>query len=222
MATGMNAQVAANKAAVQDASSISFERFGGMCAMLAGVAGFLYAVGFVIIPRIAPKSGNLAVIFYSLFLMLGAIFTTAALLALYNHLKQTDGSFALWGLLLGIIGAGGALVHGGYDLGAAINPSANAGSDLPNQVDPRGLLTFGVMSVGLFVMSWLAGRTPNFPKNFAYLGYLSAVLMIILYLGRLIILDANNLALVVPALLAGFIVNPAWYLWLGTLLRKNG
>jgi hypothetical protein len=39
--------------------------------------------------------------------------------------------------------------------------------------------------------------------------------MIILYLGRLIILQATSIAIVIPALLEGFIVNPIWYIWLG-------
>jgi hypothetical protein len=45
--------------------------------------------------------------------------------------------------------------------------------------------------------------------------------MIILYLGRLIILQATSLAIVIPALLEGFIVNPVWYLWLGLSLMRN-
>jgi len=62
----------------------------------------------------------------------------------------------------------------------------------------------------------------SFPKGLAYLGYLSAVLMIILYLGRLVILQATSMAIVIPALLEGFIVNPLWYVWLGlTFLRSQ-
>ena len=55
----------------------------------------------------------------------------------------------------------------------------------------------------------------------AYLGYVSAILMILLYLGRLIILQATSLAIVIPALLEGFIVNPLWYIWLGLTLMRN-
>ncbi|MBI5838774.1 MAG: hypothetical protein HZB19_01605 [Chloroflexi bacterium] len=61
----------------------------------------------------------------------------------------------------------------------------------------------------------------NFPKGLAYLGYLSATLMLVLYLGRLIILQAANLVIVIPALLEGFIVNPIWYLWLGLALLRG-
>ena len=59
-------------------------------------------------------------------------------------------------------------------------------------------------------------------SGLAYLGYISASLMVVLYLGRLIVLEATSLAIVIPALLEGFIVNPLWYVWLGlTLLRSQ-
>jgi hypothetical protein len=38
----------------------------------------------------------------------------------------------------------------------------------------------------------------------------------------LILLQATSPAIVIPALLEGFIVNPLWYAWLGlTLLRSQ-
>lgn len=217
----MTAESLAGNIESEQVSSVSFQRFGGLCAMLAGASGFLYAVFFVIVPRVVDNPGTANIAMYSLFLMLGGVFTTAALLALYNRLRETDTSFALWSLILGIIGAGGAIIHGGYDLANALNPPAGTNGDFPFQVDPRGLLTFGVAGIGLFTASWLMTRNPHFPKSLGYLGYLSATLLIILYLGRLIILDANNLAIVIPALLAGFIINPAFYIGLGTILRRN-
>jgi hypothetical protein len=52
----------------------------------------------------------------------------------------------------------------------------------------------------------------------SYLGYLAAVLLIILYLGRLIIYTPTNPVILIPALLSGFLVNPIWYIWLGISL----
>ena len=51
-----------------------------------------------------------------------------------------------------------------------------------------------------------------------YGGYLLAALLVILYLGRLIILDANNPLILGPAALAGFLLGPGWYTWLGLTL----
>ena len=189
----------------------SFERFAGWGAVLAGLSGFLYSISFIVLRNELDSA---------LFLMLGGLFSTSALTALYQRLRETEGGFALLGLLLSLSGVLGAAIHGGYDLANAIHPPTTSTSG-PNPVDPRGLLTFGLSGLGLFLLSWLLSQDTRFPRGLAYLGYLSAVLMILLYLGRLIIVEATNLAIVVPALLEGFIVNPIWYFWLGLNFMRS-
>ncbi len=209
----MSTQSASNPVDIVTTQSSSFERFAGLCAILAGISGLLYSISFVLLKN------DLLI---ALFLMLGGLFSTAALAAVYNRLKETDATFALWALLLSIAGAFGAIIHGGYDLANAINPPAVtvALASLPNAVDPRGLLTFGVAGLGVFGIAWLMGRSRHFPRGLSYWGYLLAVLLVVLYLGRLIILDPKNPVVLVDALLSGFIVNPVWYLWLGVVLWR--
>jgi len=184
----------------------SFEKFAGWTAVFAGISGFLYSVAFIVL-----QSNLLS----ALFLMLGGLFATATLTALYQRLRATESGFALLGLLLTLSAALGSAIHGGYDLSNALHPPASLPTDLPNPIDPRGLLTFGVAGLGLFLLAWLMTQERRFPRGLAYLGIFSAILMIILYLGRLIILQATSIAIVIPALLEGFIVNPIWYIWLG-------
>jgi hypothetical protein len=191
--------------------SASFERFAGVCAILSGAPGLLYAVAFVVLQN---------VLLSGLFLMFGGLLTSAALLAVYERLRETDPSFALLALVLGLAGSLGSMVHGGYDLANAVNSQFSL-PDLPNPVDPRGLLTFGVAGIALFVVAWLIGRGGQFPRGLGYLGYASAVLLLALYLGRLIVLDPGSLLIVVPALLSGFVINPLFYLWLGMILLRG-
>ncbi len=201
--------------------STSFEKFAGLCAILAGLIGFLYSLAFIVISRSAPAAGGLL---SALFLMLGGLLATAALAGVYQRLRETDAAFALWALLLGLTGAIGSTIHGGYDLANAINPpdaSVSSLANLPNPIDPRGLLTFGVAGIALFVVAWLIGRGGQFPKGLGSLGYLLAILLVVVYLGRLIVLDATSLVIVAPALLAGFLVNPIWYIWLGLTLWRG-
>jgi hypothetical protein len=208
----MTSQTNADVAGAVPAWSASFERFAGACAVVVGASGFLYAVAFIILQN-ALLGG--------LFLMLGGLLSTAVLAAVYHRLRRTDAAFALWALLLGIAGALGSAVHGGYDLANAINPVSSVPTDLPNPVDPRGLLTFGVAGVALFVVAWLIGRGGQFPRGLAYLAYTSAVLLLALYLGRLIVLDPTNPTILVPALLNGFLVNPVFYAWLGLAFLRG-
>ena len=191
----------------------SFEKFARWSAILAGLSGFLYSTSFIVL-----RDNLLS----ALFLLLGGLFSAVALTALYQRVRETESGFALLGFLLSLGAALGSAIHGGYDLANALHPPASSNMDLPNAIDPRGLLTFGIAGLGLFVLSWLVAQELTFPKGLAYLGYLSAILMIVLYLGRLIILEATNPAIVIPALLEGFIVNPLWYVWLGWTLARTG
>lgn len=210
----MTTRTEAGRAGAPTLRFASFERLAGVCAILVGVSGFLYAVAFVVLQN-ALLSG--------LFLMSGGLLTTAVLVAVYERLRRTEATFALWALLLGMAGALGSAAHGGYGLANAINPVSPVPADLPNPVDPRGLLTFGVAGIALLVVAWLIGRGAEFPRGLGYLAYASAALLLALYLGRLILLDPTNPMILVPALLSGFLINPALYLWLGlALLRGPG
>jgi hypothetical protein len=198
----------------------SFQKFAGLLAIAAGIAGFLYSLSFIVISRSAPELG---VTLSGLFLMAGGLFSSAALVALYKRFEASDEGFALWALVLGIGSTFGATVHGAYDLANALNPPASnlpSLADLPNQVDPRGLFTFGVAGLAILVFSWLINSSRALPKNFAYMGFMLGVLLIVIYLGRLIILDATSPVIVIPALLTGFVISPVWYIWLGIHLRR--
>ncbi|HBY98725.1 MAG: hypothetical protein M5U01_38710 [Ardenticatenaceae bacterium] len=213
----MASHAVANRAGIAPMPSTAFERFAGLCGMLVGVVGFLYSVSFIVL-----RNDLLS----ALFLMLGGLLTTAVLVALYERLRETNASVALWALLLGLVGAAGSAIHGGYDLANTINaPEAIPANlaNLPSQIDPRGLLTFGVAGMALLVIAWLITRGGQLPKGLGSLGYLLAILLIIVYLARLIVLTPTNPVLLVPALLTGFVVNPIWYIWLGlTLWRGRG
>src|SRR5581483_4981577 len=122
----------------------------------------------------------------------GGLASSAALVAIYERVRGTEPSFALWGLILGLAGTIGAAIHGGYDLANAIHPPAVANADLPSAIDPRGLLTFGVAGLSLLVFAGLIARGRALPAGLGYLGYALAALLLILYLGRLIILEATS------------------------------
>src|SRR5436309_9654127 len=109
----MATQTSINGMSVSQTQANAFERFAGLCAVLAGIAGFLYAVAFIILQ---------SVLLSSLFLLLGGLLFTVVLTAIYQRLLATDAAFALWAFLLSGVGALGTLIHGGYDLANALHP----------------------------------------------------------------------------------------------------
>jgi len=197
---------------------------GKLPALLAGVGGLSYSISFVILARSAP---DVSAVLSPLFLALGGPLASAVLLALYNRVRETEPTFALWALLMGTVAALGSALHGGYDLANAINPPALGSglqtslNALPSQIDPRGLLTFGVSGVAFLILASLIVRGGQLPKGLGYLGLLLGVLLIVVYLGRLILLQPTNPFLLGAAALTGFLASPLWYIWLGVVLLRR-
>lgn len=189
-----------------------FRKDSYLSAYLAGVSWLLYAYFFVI-----ARDPLLS----ALFLTLGGLFAVKVFIALYRMLKEADPGFALTIVVLGVAGALGTMIHGGYDLANGINPPARLNLDLPSQIDPRGLMAFGLTGLAVLKASWLMGKTKVFPQNLNLLGVLSGILLLVIYLGRLIVLDPTSPILKYPILIEGFVVNPIWYLWLGWIFQKK-
>jgi len=200
------------------AMSRSFERFGGVCAALAGLAGFGYSTAFVVYLNDGARG---AVYADSLLLMAGGLLSTAAFVALYGRLRAVDQGFALWGVALGFAGAFGSIMHGGYDLANLAKPPAVLASDLPSSTDPRGLATFTLAGLALAVAGVLILRGRVLPAGLGWLALVGAGLLVGIYAGRLIVLDPHSPGLHAAAVISGFVVNPAWFLWLGAVLWRG-
>lgn len=198
-----------------------FERLASIAAITAGVIAFLYAVAFIVlvIGEVAPEPGFALA---SLLLLVGGVLSGVALTGLFPRLWEVSAPFALLALLFGVAGTFGAAIHGGYDLAVTLHPPSDVAGlpDLPSEIDPRGLLSFAFTGIGLLIASWLIVRSGSLPRGLGYLGYLAAALLLVIYLGRLVILDPTSLLVAGPAAIAGFIVNPLWYIWLGLALRR--
>jgi hypothetical protein len=199
-----------------------YERLAGTAALLAGVGGLVYSIAFIggVVLELAPELG-LAVA--STALLVGGVLSLVVLVAIHGIVRGLGPELAALGLVLAAAGAIGAAVHGGYDLANVLHPPASdifAVNDLPNPVDPRGLLTFGFAGGGLLVLAWLLRRAGTVPRRLGNLGVAVGALLVIVYLGRLIVLDPTNPLVAGPAALVGFILSPAFYLWLGTILRR--
>ncbi|MBI2617574.1 hypothetical protein HYW55_05535 [Candidatus Gottesmanbacteria bacterium] len=186
----------------------SFGQKIALSAFVAGISWFLYAYFFVIARDTLVSS---------LMLTLAGLASLEVFVGLYIKLRDIDQGWALIALLLGVAGTLGTAIHGAYDLAVALNPPLTINVDLPNQVDPRGFLAFGLTGFALLKISYLMWVGKKFTQNLSLLGFGSGVLLIIIYLGRLIVLNPAEPILKYPILIEGFLVNPLWYLWIGYL-----
>jgi len=195
-----------------------FEKFGGVCAGLAGIAGFAYSTAFVIYLHNASRN---AVYVDSILLVLGGLVGVAAFVAIYGRVRGTDDGFALLGLLLAFAGAYGSMTHGAYDLANLIKPPVLLAGDVPSSTDPRGLGTFALTGIAVLIASFLVLRGAPLPRGLAWLGLVAGALLVFVYVGRLVILNPHDTALHTAAVISGFVVNPVWFLWLGWELWRG-
>lgn len=201
----------------------SFERWAGAAAIATSLGGVVYSAAFLggVVLGLNPELGALVA---SMALMIGGLLSTVVLVAIYRRVSPGASELALIGLVFAFMGALGGIVHGGYDLAIALNPPASdpiTEAGLPSPVDPRGLLTFGMAGLGLLILAALAYRDGALSRPVSTFGIALAVLLILVYLGRLVILTPTNPLVAVPAGLAGVIVGPFFYFALGLELRRR-
>jgi len=195
--------------------SRAYERFGGICAVLAGAAGLGYSTAFVVYLNNGSRGAQYV---DSILLIAGGLLSTAAFIAVYGRLRETDAGFALLGLVLALAGAYAAASHGAYDLANLAKPPAVLAADVPSSTDPRGLGTFALTGLALAVASLLVLRGGALPRPLGWLGLVGAALLVFVYIGRLVILDPKSPGLHAAAVISGFVVNPVWFVWLGAAL----
>jgi len=199
-------------------NSRSFERIAGAFAFVAAPGGVAYSVAFVIF----LKTGSTAAAkLASVLLLLGGVVAIVVIVGLYGRIRESEPSAALLALVLGVAAGVGSAIHGGYDLANFTHPPTAAPTDLPNAIDPRGLMTFAFSGLAIITASWVIVTGGRLPKRLGSLGLLGGVLLVLVYLGRLIILNPKSPGVLVAAVLGGFLVIPAWYVWLGMELRRG-
>jgi hypothetical protein len=201
----------------------SYDRVAGWAAILAGIGGFVYSVAFII-GVVLGKAPALGRSVSSSALLIGGLLTAVVAVALFERAREGSRPGALLGLAFALFGSIGAAIHGGYDLANVLHPPVAdilAKNELPNQVDPRGLLTFAAAGIGLFVLVWQVRRAGPLRNWVGSLGLAVGVLLILIYLGRLIILSPTNQLVGGLAGITGFILSPIFYVALGFWLLRS-
>jgi hypothetical protein len=190
---------------------MTFARVSSVCAYLAALAGLGYSIVFVATTDDDTRFGEGL---EGALLLAGGMLAVAVAAGLYERVREREPGFALLALLFGAGGGFGAAIHGAYQLALAVEGTPET-TALPNAVDPRGFLTFGVTAAAVGLFAWLLeGRLRA-------IGFVFAVLLAILWIGRLVGGDADDVALLLPAALAGFVASPVWYVSVGRELSPR-
>lgn len=185
-------------------------------AVAVGVSLFLHTVASLVVTHHADKW--IGATLSALLLVVTGLLISFLNVGLYNHLRKANETIALWLLIISSFAAFGSVAHGGYDLAIATSRSPNDVLDIggkPNATDPFGMLTFGLTGIAVAGWTWLKGKEEAYHPDFLRLGYSLAILLLLLFVGRLTGLDPNGWLVTGLVAVTGLILSPAWYIWLG-------
>lgn len=187
----------------------SFQRFAGWSAGAAAAAGVTFTIAFSVVVREGDRWAKWV---SAVALAGGGLITVPVLIALYALVREREPEFALLGVLLGTVGTLATAAHGAFDVAGLSKHVKPDLSDVPSFVDPRGFATFGLTALALLVFGSVALRSGGIDRVVARVAVLAALLLLVLYVGRLTVLDPEANVIKATALISGLVVNPAFFL----------
>jgi hypothetical protein len=190
----------------------TFRRFCGVAALGAGIAGVVYSVTFVVVVQ---RGSEWAKWTSSIALLAGALLIIPTVCGAYFTFADREPEFALMGLLIGIGGALGSASHAAWDLAVYANPPAISPDDAPFPADPRGFATFALVGTAVALFGWLGYRTDRLPTAAVVWAEVTALALVIIFIGRLTVLDPKSGLLRPLTALTGFVLNPVVLFGLG-------
>jgi hypothetical protein len=196
--------------------SAGFERLAGFCALFVGLGALVYTILFITIVE-----GNDETEPWFAILLVGAIATVPVMVALYCRLAEFEQAAALTALALGLFGALGGILHGGYELAAIVTPPDEGYYPGVESVT-KGVLRYLVAGLALLVIAWLIWASALLPRGIAVLAAVGGVLLVFIYFGRLFdFITPGDYVSLIPPIVYGFVVHPLLYGWIGlTFLRR--
>ena len=194
-----------------------YRRFAGLAAIATAAAGVVFTVTFAIAVR---EGDRWALWASSITLVVGSLIAIPVIVALADQLGAREPQFARVGLVLGLVACLGAALHGAWDTAVLAHPVRQA--DVPSYTDARGFATFAMSALALLVFGWLILRGTEIPRVVGQLALLAAVLLLVVYFGRLIVLNPKKPVIKWVAVVSGLLVNPAFYLAYARSLLTRG
>jgi hypothetical protein len=182
----------------------SFSRFAAASAAVAVVTSLVYSVTFALVVR---KGYHWAEWASSAALLTGALAAIVVVLAARERFGGREPQFAQLAVVLGLAGALGSAVHAAYDLAALAKPADSDALGL-SPTDPRGFATFALTGLALGLFGVLGHSAGALSARTRAVALVTAASLVVVFVGRLALLDPNRLVIKVLALACGVVLNP--------------
>lgn len=221
--------------------SQTFQRFAGAAAIVVALSSLIYGLVFLfLVPGdlkgLPPKS---LVAFSanptgrqicSLMLALGGLAASAAIVGIYQRLREVNQGWALWSFILGMAYSVLTTIYGIYITflfpalshlyvanasNPAIQQAAVAIGTVPSALDPYGFTKFFLSGIWLLITGVLMIRSRYFALALGYLTLIAGIGVIVLFIGT----ATNTLALILgTGVLGAAVIGPIFWLWVGYTL----
>ena len=182
----------------------AFSRFAAASAGAAVVTSLVYSVTFAVVVR---RGSHWAEWASSAALLTGSLAAIVVVLAARERFAGREPQFAQLAVVLGLAGALGSAVHAAYDLAALAKPADSDGLGIA-PTDPRGFATFALTGLALGLFGVLGHRAGALSVRTRAISLVTAASLVVVFVGRLALLDPNRFVIKVLALASGVVLNP--------------
>jgi hypothetical protein len=199
-------------------ASPTFDRTASSMAYLSAAIALAYSLSFGYYVQEGDKWAQYT---SSGLLMAGGLVGLPVLVAIYLRVRAVDEGFAIVGFVVAAAAALGSVLHGAHDVAVFANPEVVTGNtDYPNFTDPRGFSTFALFGLGMIVVAAMC-RGARFPKLIPLVGALTGALTVIVYIGRVTVLDPKRWWVAIAAVGSGVVGVPLWNVLVARTLRPG-
>jgi hypothetical protein len=219
----------------------SMAKFGGLCAILAGIAYIVIGVTYLLQPEAqradaaidefltSVAEGHTVLMVYYWAFALASLFMIGAVMAISELVRPSCEGWIRWTCTLAIVGY--ALVAIQFLLMQDHTPKLAAGYVVADEstraalaamgtryLDPDYWIGFGTVGLWVLSVNWLAIRGGQFPKPLAYVGLLAGLAYWLVVAGGVFEIE---LLVAIAAGAGGIILGPIFLIWIGFVLRST-
>lgn len=225
-------------------SNASPKSVGGWLSLAVGISYLVSGIIFFLMPH-AQRPGSASfgefmaslavnptpfIAYYALF-VLGAVGALGVIPAVLRFMQSEDNGWLVWVSQLGMVGF--AVLALDFSRIIAVVPAeaaafvqqdevgrfAISGDNFHLNLDPNGWLIFGAVGLWVLGVSIVARRRRAMPGSWSYIGMATAVMYWLIVFANVFNI---GVLFAVASALGGFILAPAWYIWLGIRMRPAG
>jgi hypothetical protein len=225
----------------QDAKKRNVRRFGGTISIIAGIVFFASAMTFFLLPAEQLEFAATSKFFNSVFAnptvleftfwgsMIGAVLAIGVVIIVENHIHHVNELLVRWSSILAIIAYAVSAVRNATDFIQipALATRYVQGDSLTRTsieavglvaIDPNSMLQLLLLGIWFLAVNFLGLRSGVLPRALACVGLIFGIGSLLAL--PFFLLNLQFASLVVMAL-GLVVIDPLWFIWMGTVLRRN-